>query len=78
MIGHQVITWTNVDVSSKLFCGIHLGAISLEVLLNFSCNLCSEIVLETLRPPIPGANELKLMNAKQNWEHLLNDTKNQT
>ena len=24
---HQAITWTNIDLSSKFFCSIHLGAI---------------------------------------------------
>ena len=31
---HQAITWTNVDLSSKVFCGIHLRSISQEVLMN--------------------------------------------
>ena len=29
---HQTITWTNVDLSPKVFCGIHLRAFSLEEL----------------------------------------------
>ena len=33
---YQAITWTNVDLSSKVFCGIHLGAISQEVLMNLT------------------------------------------
>ena len=28
---HKAITWTNVDLSSKVFCGIHLRAISQEL-----------------------------------------------
>ena len=47
---HQAINWTNVCLSSKVFYGIHLGMISLEllknsqkVLLNLVCNMCSVI-----------------------------------
>ena len=48
----QVITWINMDLSSNRLCGIHLGAISQEVLLNFIRNMCSEITL--LNSPIVG------------------------
>ena len=30
----QAITWTNVDASSKVFCGIHLSEISQEMHMN--------------------------------------------
>ena len=42
---HQAITWIDVDLSSKVFCGIHLRAISQEVLMNMIRNMCSEITL---------------------------------
>ena len=35
---HQAITRTNLDLSSKLFYGIHLRAISQEALMDISCN----------------------------------------
>ena len=41
---HQAITWTNVDLSSKLFCGIHHRPIPQEVFMNLICNFCSEII----------------------------------
>ena len=36
---HQAITWTNVDLSSKMFCGIHLRVISPGVLTNLIRNM---------------------------------------
>ena len=50
--------WTNVELSTDAFCGIHLGAFNQEVLKNFSSNWCSEITLIKLLPHLPGANEL--------------------
>ena len=50
--------WTSVDLSSKMFCGIHLRAISQEVLMNLISNMCSEITLLNLPPHLPGTNEL--------------------
>ena len=41
----QAITWTNVDLSSEVFCGIHLKAISHEVLIKLICKVHSGIVL---------------------------------
>ena len=52
---HCFITWTNVDISSEVFRGIHIIAISQEVLMNLICNMCSEITLLKL---LPGTNEL--------------------
>ena len=46
-----------VDLSSKVFCGIHLRAISQEALMNLICNICSEITILKL-VHLPGANEL--------------------
>ena len=44
----QAITYANVDLSSKVFCGIHLRAISQEELLNLIHNMCSENKVLTL------------------------------
>ena len=41
---HQAITWTNVDLSSKVFCGIHLRAISQD-LVNLIHNMSLEMTL---------------------------------
>ena len=35
------IIWTNIELSSEMFCGIHLSAISQEVLKNLLCNINS-------------------------------------
>ena len=49
----------HVDLSSKVFCGIHLKAISHEVLMNLMCNIYLKIAL--LNPTsVPVDNELKL------------------
>ena len=39
-------TWTNIDLSSGIFCGIllHVRAITREVLMNLIRNMCSEII----------------------------------
>ena len=34
---HQIISWTNADLSLMVFCGAHMGAISQQLLMN--CNL---------------------------------------
>ena len=52
---------TNVDLSSKVFYGIHLWAISQEVLMNLIRNMCTEITTWNLLPYLPGANELKAL-----------------
>ena len=57
----QAITWTNVS-SSKVIYGIHLRAISQEVLMNLICNItimCCEIPLLKFQLHLPGANELR-------------------
>ena len=36
---HQAITWNNIDLSLKVFCGIHLRAISLEGPMHLFCNM---------------------------------------
>ena len=82
---HQAITWTNIDLSSKVFCGIHLGAISQKVYMNLIHNICSEITLLELLPHLPQVNELILQSVRkkvseksslwQPWNYvLLNST----
>ena len=34
------ITWTNVNLQSEVFCGIHLRTISYEMLMNFIHRMC--------------------------------------
>ena len=41
-----------------MFCGIHLNAISLEMLMNLICNMSSKIILLKLLPHLPGDNKL--------------------
>ena len=65
---HQTIPWTNVHLPSKVFRGIHLTAISFEMLcgihlgvishgMNFIHKMCSEITLLKSLPYPPGAYE---------------------
>ena len=42
---HQAITWTNVDLWSEVFFGIHLWAMSQEVDMYLIHNMCSEIIV---------------------------------
>ena len=46
---YQAIAWANADLSLKVFCGIHLRAIS-QVLMNLIHNMYSEITLLKLLP----------------------------
>ena len=46
---HQAINCTNVDLPSKVFCGIHPRVISRDMLMNLVCDMCLEIVLLTLQ-----------------------------
>ena len=59
---HQAITWTNVDLSSGRFCGIHLRAISWEIpqpsFTEFS------LKITCLKLNWNGANELNLKVTK--------------
>ena len=52
---HQAITWTNVDLSSVEFCGMHLTTILLTVAIH---EMSSKIIFLKLQPHVPGANEL--------------------
>ena len=40
---NPAITWTNVELSSKLSCDIHLSGIS-QVPVVLICNICSDVV----------------------------------
>ena len=42
---HQAISWTSVDLSSKVLCRIHPNAVSLGVHMILICNMCVEITL---------------------------------
>ena len=54
---HQVITWTNVDLSSVRSSGIYLGAISLEIPQPPFTKVFLKTYLK-LNWNLPGANEL--------------------
>ena len=58
---HQAITWTNVDLLSKLFCGLHLRAVSQDLLMNLIRHMFLETALLKLLPHLPAAIELKFM-----------------
>ena len=47
---HQTIIYTNVDSSSKVFCGIHLQAILQEMHRNIIHNMHSENTVSKLLP----------------------------
>ena len=55
---HQAITWTNADLSSVEFCGIHLTTILLVALKVSIPEMGSKIIFLKLQPHLPGANEL--------------------
>ena len=63
----QAITRTNVDLSLKVFCGIHLRAIS-QGLTNLIHNMHSEIAQLKSLPHLLGADELFLMTVE--WPAL--------
>ena len=46
------ITYTKVDLSSKVFCGIYLWTISQEVLMNSVHSICSEVAQLPTRSPM--------------------------
>ena len=55
----QAITWIDVDLSSKVFCGIHLRLISQEVVMNLICNLCLENHIFNMTATSPRDKELR-------------------
>ena len=56
---HQAITWTNVDLSSVMFCGIHMKAIPQWVLKLFFCTLSLKIIFFDITATSSRVNELK-------------------
>ena len=67
---HQTITWTNIDLSQKEFCGIHLKAISQKVLTNLIHNMCLEITLLKSLPYPPGGNGLIGYSKRVLWWNI--------
>ena len=65
------MTWTSVDLLSKGFCGIYMGAILHEVLMIFTHYMCSEITLLNLMPCLPGISELICSEVLCNVAQLL-------
>ena len=59
---HEVITRTNIDFSSKVFCDIHIKAVSQEVLMNWISNMYSKITLLKLLQHLLGTNGLSFVN----------------
>ena len=59
---HQAITWTSVDWSSVRSCGIHLMAISQEILRIFILDMSLKIIMSVLQLHLPGPNELTWTN----------------
>ena len=57
-------------LSSKVFCSIHLRAVSEEVLVNLICNLCWNITLLKLLPHFPGLDELIMESVHLGWNFL--------
>ena len=53
-----VITWSKVVIPSKVFCDIHLRAIS-QVLIKLIHNKFSKLTFFKLLPPLPEGNEIK-------------------
>ena len=66
---HQAITWTNVDLSSVEFCGIHLTTILLVAFKASIHEMSSKIIFLKLQPHLPGANELTIDDWKFIWWH---------
>ena len=55
---HQAITQTNLDLSSVKSWGIHIRAISLEMLKIYIIDMCLKIIYLKLHPHLPGINGL--------------------
>ena len=55
----QAITWNNVDLSAKGFCGVHLRLILYHVLMNLICTMCSEITIFKIISTSPRGQWLK-------------------
>ena len=64
---HQAITRTNVDLSSVKSCGIHLRAISHEMLKICTLDVSLKITNLRLHPHLPGTNELRQSRSVNTW-----------
>ena len=56
---HQAITWSNVDLPSKVSCGIHMRAISQGMFMNLIHNMCSEFALFKIITTTPRGQGVK-------------------
>ena len=56
---HQAITWSNVDLPSKVSCGIHMRAISQGMFMNLIHNMCSEFALFKIIATTPRGQGVK-------------------
>ena len=54
---HQVITWANVNLSSKVFCVIYLCATSQDALMLLIHSMCSDVACLKLTPYFPGSDD---------------------
>ena len=63
---YQAITWPNVDLSTLLFCGIHLRVIPQEERMTVIYNMSSGITLLKLLTHLHGVNEL-IIGTVYNW-----------
>ena len=61
---HLAITWTNVDLSSVEFSGIHVTTILLVALKVSIHEMSWKIISLKSQPHLPGANELGKMSLK--------------
>ena len=73
---YQVITWTNVNFSKEVLCGIHTRAISKEIILNLICNIWSDFILLNFLPLYGQSLDKYLLYASKYayalfWLHLL-------
>ena len=60
---YQASNWTNVNLSSKVFCGIHLRAILQKMIMNLIYNTWYEITLSKLFSQMPmSSNTTDLCN----------------
>ena len=67
---HQAITWTNVDLSSVRFSGIHLRAISQEIPQPSITKIHLKITYSKFHSNFPGANELSNGSLVLPYGHL--------
>ena len=68
---HQAFTWASADLSSKVYCGIHMKVITREMLMNIFCNMCSKITLLESLPHAWGTSELSKQHSLQSGTSLL-------